>query len=146
MGLRVIQEGSEPARGVAGGWLLGSRPLPLPNWSPPWCRLFSFPLLQALNITQNILLYPHRFILNRCCTSCSSCSTNSSKSRTATERRTWHPLLMKANKLLTASSRLPPPPLYLHCADVPHLSIPVKQIRINNGDNLSTWQRVGGDV
>ena len=44
----MMQKGSEPARGVAGGWLLGSRPLPLPNWSPPWCRLFSFPLLQAL--------------------------------------------------------------------------------------------------
>ena len=137
----MMQKGSEPARGVAGGWLLGSRPLSLPNWSPPWCRLFSFPLLQALlhQQTHNRKQVP----MHRTNTSCSSCSTNSSKSRKATERSTWHPLPMKANKLLTAGY---PPPLYLHCADVPHLSIPVKQIRINNGDNLSTWQRVGGDV
>ena len=116
----MMQKGSELARGVAGGWLLGSRPLPLPNWSPPWCRLFSFPLLQALlrQQTHNRKQVPmHRTnIVFKCRHRCSKQERRrrcaSSKSRKATERSTWHPLPMKANKLLTAGSRLPPLSIY----------------------------------
>ena len=130
-----MQKGSEPARGVAGRWLLGSRPLPLPNWSP--------------------VTSPSRRTSS--CTLTGSSSTGAARlaaaaARTAARverRRSEGRGNLFSWKLISywqLALGYPPPPLYLHCADVPLLSIPVKQIRINNGDNLSTWQRVGGDV